>query len=172
MSVLSRLFRKNIYREIPVTSSFSRQKVLADFQVLSGNSNSLRRTELRSCTDANTNHLLSAAKASSVKQKRSWELKVGKPQLRHRRTHLLFKHLNALSQAAWSKVGWPGTGQDTARITPSLFPSPWMKACSWSAINTMQSLRSQAPSGHSDHAPSLHLWKKRTSFGEQWKAAR
>jgi len=73
MSLLSRLFGKNIYREIPAPGSFSWQEVLAGLQTLvkcvSDNSNFLHRTKLSHPADANTNHLHSPTGASLEKQR-------------------------------------------------------------------------------------------------------
>lgn len=97
--MLSWLFRKNIYREIPASSSFSRQKVFADFQILlSGRNNFLHSTKLSSCTDANTNHLLSPAKTSLAKHSQFTAESQEAQAAEQRRAHLLFMHLDARSQ--------------------------------------------------------------------------
>lgn len=98
--MLSWLFRKNIYREIPASSSFSRQEVFADYQILlSGRNNFLHSTQLSSCTDANTNHLLSPAKTSLAKHSQfTAESQEAQAAGQRRRAHLLFRHLDAVSQ--------------------------------------------------------------------------
>lgn len=142
MSVLSHLFRKNIYRDIPVTSSFW-QQVLADFQILvkclSGNSH---RTKVSHCADANTNHLLSPTKASLVKQRARLTAESQEASIaRHRWAHLLSKHLDGLSEIASCKVGWPGTAQDVQGSHNCSFFSPQVKVHSWAATGTMWSLQ-------------------------------
>lgn len=169
MSVLSQLFRKNIYREIPVTSSFW-QQVLADFQILvkclSGNSH---RTKVSHCADANTNHLLSPTKASLVKQRARLTAESQEASTaRHRWAHLLSKHLDGLSEIA------SGTAQDVQGSHNCSFFSPAGESpflgSNWYYVITSDPMLPQIIVGETKLAvpitasiactPSLHLLRK------------
>ena len=144
MSVLSHLFRKNINREIPVTSFFSQYKVLADFQILvkclSGNSNSLHRTKLSHCTDANTSHLLSQTKASFVKQSTRLTAESQEASIARPGRHICFSSTWTLSQSLiWGRVTRNRT-RCTRIIQLRLFFAG-MKAHSWEATGTICSLQ-------------------------------
>lgn len=97
------------------------------------------------------------------KSQTSWKLQVGKPQLQDRWAHLLYKHMNELSQATSSTAESPGTGRD---LQESYNSGQRLVLCNHH--------RSHTPSDHgkrnkvcgthhclhSLHSPSLHLLKK------------
>lgn len=76
--------------------------MFADYQILlSGRNNFLHSTQLItsvhiSCTDANTNHLLSPAKTSLAKHSKFTAESQEAQAAEQRRAHLLFRYLDAV----------------------------------------------------------------------------